>query len=77
MTSRDFCYWLHGFFELADDTLFDLNTKQVDLIKKHLDLVFKQEIALTNSPVQPLASAFYQINDIKPWVCEFTPGVSC
>ena len=42
MTSRDFCYWLQGLFEL--DSPKDINEKQTELIKKHLNLVFKHEI---------------------------------
>lgn len=42
MTSRDFAYWLMGYFELTDDS--ELHKYQVDLIKRHLALVFKHEI---------------------------------
>lgn len=42
MTSRDFAYWLQGFFELAK--VEELNKSQTDTIKKHLSLVFKHEI---------------------------------
>lgn len=42
MTSRDFCYWLQGFLEVAKPTT--LTRKQVDEIKKHLALVFIHEI---------------------------------
>jgi len=33
MTSRDFCFWLQGFFE-----------RQTKIVKAHLALVFKHEI---------------------------------
>ena len=42
MTSRDFCFWLQGFFELADDE--HLDPGQLGCIKRHLALVFKHEI---------------------------------
>lgn len=42
MTSRDFCFWLQGFFELTESQ--NLTSKQVELIKRHLHLVFKHEI---------------------------------
>ncbi len=42
MTSRDFAYWLQGFFEVSEVT--EINQKQTDQIKKHLNLVFKHEI---------------------------------
>lgn len=42
MTSRDFAFWLQGFLEVADTEQID--KKQTDIIKKHLNLVFKHEI---------------------------------
>lgn len=42
MTSRDFCYWLQGHFEIEDPK--EINEKQLNIIKKHLALVFKHEI---------------------------------
>ena len=42
MTSRDFAYWLQGFFEIADEDA--ITKRQADIIKKHLNLVFKHEI---------------------------------
>jgi hypothetical protein len=42
MTSRDLVYWLQGLMELGDPKT--LNEKQVDLIKKHLRMVFIHEI---------------------------------
>ena len=42
MTSRDFAYWLQGFFEVARPD--ELDAVQTDLIKKHLALVFIHEI---------------------------------
>jgi len=40
--SRDFCYWLQGYFELALQE--GLTPDQVTAIKRHLMLVFKHEI---------------------------------
>ena len=45
MTSRDFCYWLQGFFEVTDPAA--INNEQTDMIKRHLNLVFKHEIDLS------------------------------
>jgi hypothetical protein len=42
MQSRDFCYWLQGFFEISADG--SLDQRQVKLVKDHLALVFKHEI---------------------------------
>jgi hypothetical protein len=44
MTSRDFAFWLQGFFELAGDDAASLVPEQVHLIKQHLSLVFVHEI---------------------------------
>lgn len=46
MTSRDFCYWLQGFFEITNvtDGTQVIQRDQVEMIKKHLNLVFKHEI---------------------------------
>lgn len=51
MTSRDFCYWLQGLFELSDcdqnkaRTNGSLSIEQTQCIKDHLASVFKHEIA--------------------------------
>lgn len=43
MTSREFCYWLQGYFELVGNA--DPMTKeQMALLRKHLDMVFIHEI---------------------------------
>ncbi len=42
MTSRDFAYWLQGFFEVsARDSI---TKEQTTIIKNHLNLVFLHEI---------------------------------
>jgi hypothetical protein len=40
MTSEQFTYWLQGYFELGH--LKTLDEKQVQIIKDHLNLVFKK-----------------------------------
>lgn len=42
MNSVDFCYWLQGYFEISDSK--SITDKQVEIIKNHLNLVFKHEI---------------------------------
>jgi len=42
MTSREFCYWLQGLFELGDPKALD--EKQTDLVKRHLSMAFVHEI---------------------------------
>jgi len=44
MKSRDFCYWLQGYFELSDSSNEGLSQRRVDAIKNHLNMVFKHEI---------------------------------
>lgn len=45
MTSRDFCYWLQGFFELTNfGNPATITEQQLIQIKNHLNLVFKHEI---------------------------------
>lgn len=51
MTSRDFCYWLQGYFEISsihhsnnEQTIVTLNSEQVKAIRNHLAMVFKHEI---------------------------------
>lgn len=43
MQSRDFCYWLQGFFELSLEDQ-EISAEQATLIRQHLSLVFKHEI---------------------------------
>jgi hypothetical protein len=42
MRSRDFCYWLQGFFELRDKE--PIQPAQIEIIQRHLAMVFAHEI---------------------------------
>lgn len=46
MTSRDFCYWLQGWFELNKtiDARKGATPETLEVIEKHLQLVFLHEI---------------------------------
>ena len=48
MTSRDFCYWLQGLFELSDcdknKPNNSLSMEQVACLRNHLNMVFVHEI---------------------------------
>lgn len=46
MTSRDFAFWLQGYFEIEDanGTTQPINAEKVEIIKKHLAMVFIHEI---------------------------------
>lgn len=42
MTSRDFCYWLQGYFEVSKSE--ELTVEQTAIIHAHLSMVFVHEI---------------------------------
>ena len=42
MKATEFCYWLQGFIELDDP--YELDHRQLELLKKHLQLVFIHDI---------------------------------
>ena len=76
MTSRDFCYWLQGFFELGgtnkENSKVALTVPQVIIIQNHLNLVFKHEI----DPSMPdPTGALQAIHDGKPILNECKPPV--
>lgn len=43
MSSRDFCFWLQGFFEINGGATA-ISAVQAECIQKHLSLVFVHEI---------------------------------
>jgi len=43
MTSRDFCYWLQGHFELQGK-IEGFTKEQAEIVARHLAMVFKHEI---------------------------------
>lgn len=54
MTSRDFCFWLQGFLEVAKPQ--ELTPEQTALVKQHLALVFKHEIDPSMGPPEHQAA---------------------
>lgn len=60
MTSRDFCFWLQGYFEVSGNSALD--REQADIVKRHLSLVFKHEIDPAMGPPakQTLLSELHQ-----------------
>jgi len=81
MTSRDFCFWLQGFFEIAGNTparepsnRWNLNDSQVDMIRNHLALVFKHEIDPSAGPPAHQAE-LNKIHETQPMPAEPWPGV--
>lgn len=49
MQSRDFCYWLQGFFELGGEGQ-SIDAKQAAMIRAHLDMVFRHELRADPRP---------------------------
>jgi hypothetical protein len=69
MTSRDFAYWLQGFFEITDaagQTNTPLRADQVSMIKKHLALVFYHEIDPSYSIDPVIQAEMNSIHSGKP-----------
>jgi len=64
VTSRDFCYWLQGFFELAKPDA-ELTIEQKHIIKNHLAMVFKHEID-PSAGQQAHQDVLNQIHNQKP-----------
>jgi hypothetical protein len=61
VTSRDFCFWLQGFFELAEGAQVQpavpsLTGAQVETVRRHLALVFKHEIDPSMGPTKHQAA---------------------
>jgi hypothetical protein len=60
MTSREFCYWLQGYFEIngnqprPPEHSDSLNGEQVKMIQRHLAMVFKHEIDPSYGPKEHL-----------------------
>jgi hypothetical protein len=54
MTSRDFCYWLQGLFELGEPQ--SLDAKQTELVRRHLAMVFIHEIDPSAGPPEKQAA---------------------
>lgn len=44
MKAVEFCYWAQGYFEISNGASVGLSAAQVDVIRRHLNLVFKHEI---------------------------------
>lgn len=61
MTSRDFCFWLQGLFELGEVSA--LNEKQTTLIQRHLALVFEHEIDPSMSDDPEVQQRLQDIHD--------------
>lgn len=70
MTSKDFCYWLQGLFEVGNPT--ELNERQIQMIRAHLNMVFVHEI----DPSFP-SEQQQQLNQSHGWPDNLPPGARC
>ncbi len=66
MNTIDFCFWLQGYFEINGKA--EINSEQAEVIKNHLNLVFKHEIdplreSQTSTSVDILNSTHSPLND--------------
>jgi hypothetical protein len=62
MTSRDFCFWLQGYLDLADQTEVrvmptTLSASQLALVRRNLRLVFSAEPTAIVFSAEPTAIA--------------------
>jgi hypothetical protein len=71
MTPENFCYWLQGHLELSTDDY--LSKDQLEVIKDHLNLVFKKE---TRHYIPKLGDIQFTYTDAKKYH-DNTPGHSC
>lgn len=68
MTATEFCYWLQGFFEIdgaSSRAGISLTDAQVEIIQRHLALVFKHDIDPKAGSIA-YQSELQQIHDGKP-----------
>ncbi len=84
MTSRDFCYWLQGYFEIHNcnmpenmkDSRGGLSCHQADMIRNHLAMVFKHEIDPSMGPLAHQAAlGALHVGDVGPQPGASTIGV--
>lgn len=70
MTARDFCYWLHGYFEMSAHGAIrpvSLTVDQLDMIQRHLKLVFKNEERRESPPT--LTTAVTDFSGSTGFIC--------
>jgi hypothetical protein len=69
MTPENFCYWLQGLLEIGNPS--ELNMTQVEIIKEHLNLVFKKETTAKQD-------LYVQIRDsLKTDLQNLPPTITC
>ena len=50
MKAAEFCYWFQGYMEIAGEQALEqgLGKEQLDVVRRHLSLVFKHELDPTH-----------------------------
>ena len=63
MTAEQFCYWLHGFFELNSQENDDcsLTQAQAQMVREHLDSVFTNVIGTLPKSVATQRDKFQKL----------------
>lgn len=75
MTSRDFCYWLQGFFELSGER--NITSAQAETIKRHLNMVFIHEIDPSFPQEQQAVLDEAHKPPAQPQGWGYEPGMKC
>lgn len=68
MTPEQFCYWLNGHFDLADNN--KLSEEQIKVIREHLEMVFTKKVEgvmLTEGIELKPSITFPQTDAPKKW----------
>lgn len=74
MNEKEFCYWLQGFFEMTDAT--SLTDEQVEMIKRHLALVFTNVTSDQSEYSPNITIPYPQWPNGTEVICGTTSGVS-
>lgn len=74
MTSRDFAYWLQGYFEISDPKT--ISEKEVEMIKKHLNLVFYHEIDPSYTEDEKKQEEMNKIHSEGPKPTQYDPATT-
>lgn len=64
MKSPEFCYWLQGFFELGCPD--GMTPQQVEMVRKHLSLVFIHELDKTHGTDAVKLNAVHNLTEERP-----------
>lgn len=75
MTSRDFAFFLQGYFEISNPK--EIGPDETEMIKRHLNLVFKHEIdpSMGDEKHQQVLNEIHSGNGFEPsWTVKIDPN---